>query len=178
VLPVGPRARVAPGDGCAVTGPLRVSTERALRYTAGEGALPTPAKEGKLGSSRRPPADAVASNEEGKSVSLSLDAFESTDNDVPLGPGSHPIVGKSDTGESKPREFLADVGFGERAIFNATGGTLKSERFETKRVAGAFTLDATGMVRCTPQLHVEGTFDIPCRGGMLESACEADKAKR
>jgi len=27
-------------------------------------------------------------------------------------------------------------------------------------------------------LHVEGTFDMPCRKGLLQGACQSDKAEQ
>ena len=64
------------------------------------------------------------------------------------------------------------------AAFNApTAGTLTITRFDDKGIAGSFSLQAED--RMQPRtVKIEGTFDMPCRGGMVEGGCRANKAIR
>lgn len=105
-----------------------------------------------------------------------LDAFNSTDKEMPLGPGSYPVVSKSNDGKTKPGTFIAGSIIYDRKIFTATGGSVKLDRFDMAGVAGSFVVEGKEIVMGNRPLHLSGTFDIPCRGGMLEGACTAHKA--
>ena len=95
---------------------------------------------------------------------------------MPLGPGTYSIVGKS-SGEVRPGQLLAGPLSFNRVMYDATGGSLKLERFNMDGVAGSFVIDAVEEFSRGKPVHLEGRFEIPCRGGMLESECTANKAK-
>jgi hypothetical protein len=124
------------------------------------------------------PLDIQCTSDQGTKVAVVLDAYGSSEKDVPLGPGSYSIVGKTGGGKPKAREFLANIAFGKSGLFDATGGTLKIDRFDDQGVAGSFSVDAHEIVTGARPVHIEGTFDLPCRGGMLEGACKAKQASR
>jgi hypothetical protein len=107
---------------------------------------------------------------------VSLAAFSSTEKDLPLGPGSYPIVGKA-SGEVRPGQFLAGTLAYDQGMYDARGGTLKLDKFDTDGVAGSFVIDGVEALNGSRKIHLEGTFEIPCRGGMLETECKANKAR-
>jgi hypothetical protein len=107
-------------------------------------------------------------------IAISLAAFNSTEKDIPLAPGTYRIVGKQQ-GEVQPGQFLAGALQFNGRLFDATGGTLKIEDFDSSGVKGSFTIDGKETQAASAKMHVEGTFEIPCRGGMLESDCKANK---
>ena len=45
-------------------------------------------------------------------------------------------------------------------------------------VAGSFVIDGNEILMGSRPMHVEGTFDMPCRQAMLESACQSGKAEQ
>src|SRR4029078_11181547 len=94
----------------------------------------------------------------------------------PLGPGTYPIVGKSG-GEVQPGQILAGSLTYGTGMYDARGGTLKLDRFDTDGVAGSFVIDGVEALNGSRKFHIEGTFEIPCRGGMLETECRANKAR-
>jgi hypothetical protein len=121
------------------------------------------------------PLDINCGSEGQPQIAISLAAFSSAAKDVPLAPGTYRIVGKAG-GAVKPGEFLAGALLFNKRMFDATGGTLKVEDFDASGVKGSFTIDGRESVSGSAPLHIEGTFAIPCRGGMLESECKANKA--
>ena len=52
------------------------------------------------------------------------------------------------------------------------------ERFDSEGVAGSFQIEAAQVAGGDRIFKLDGTFDIPCRGGPLESKCTANKAIR
>jgi hypothetical protein len=38
-------------------------------------------------------------------------------------------------------------------------------------------IDGVEALNGSRKIHLEGTFEIPCRGGMLETECKANKAR-
>jgi hypothetical protein len=121
------------------------------------------------------PLDINCSSDEAPEIAISLAAFSSSAKDVPLAPGTYRIVGKA-TGSVRPGQFLAGALKFNKRMFDATGGTLKIDDFDTSGVRGSFTIDGKEILARGAPLHIEGTFEIPCRGGMLESDCKANKA--
>jgi|SRR6185295_2615454 len=109
-------------------------------------------------------------------IGLSLAAFSSTEKDFPLGPGTYRIVGKSG-GEVRPGEVLAGALLFDNHEYDATGGTLVVERFDMEGVAGTFRIDGIESLARNQRLQIEGSFEIPCHGGMLETECRANKVK-
>jgi hypothetical protein len=122
------------------------------------------------------PLDINCSNEGPPEILVSLAAFSSTEKDVPLGPGTYPIVGKT-SGEVQPGQILAGALTYNKGMYDARSGTLKLERFDREGVAGSFVIDAVDALNGSRKIHLEGTFEIPCRGGMLETECKANKAR-
>ena len=109
-------------------------------------------------------------------IGVSLAALSSTERDFPLGPGTYRIVGKTG-GEVRPGEVLAGVLLFDDHEYDATGGTLVIERFDMEGVAGTFRIDGIESLARNRRLHIEGSFEIPCHGGMLETECRANKVK-
>jgi hypothetical protein len=107
---------------------------------------------------------------------LSLAAFASTEKDLPLGAGRYPIVGKS-AGEVQPGQFLAATLTIGKGMYDASGGTLVLEKFDMEGVKGSFVIEGVDAVGGAKPIHLEGTFEIPCHGGMLETECKANKVK-
>jgi hypothetical protein len=122
------------------------------------------------------PLDINCSNEGPPRILVSLAAIASTEKDLPLGPGTYAIVGKA-SGEVQPGQFLAGGLAFKNAEYDARGGTLKIDRFDKEGVAGSFVIDAVEALGNTRRIRVEGTFEIPCRGGLLETECKANKAR-
>jgi hypothetical protein len=120
------------------------------------------------------PLDIHCSSNTGKEIAISLSAFSSTEKDVPLAPGTYSIVGKQH-GEVGPGQFLAGALLFNKRMFDATGGTLKIDDFDASGVRGSFTIDGKEILAGGAPLRIEGTFEIPCSGGMLESECKANK---
>lgn len=110
-------------------------------------------------------------------ISVSISAFTSTGSDIPMDSGEYQVVGKT-TGDL-PRGLFqaAPVMYGER-IFNVTRGTLSIGRFDSSGASGTFRLEGTEEGDGGAELELEGSFDIPCRGGTLENACEANRTVR
>ena len=122
------------------------------------------------------PLDINCSNDGPPEILVSLAAFSSTEKDLPLGPGTYPIVGKT-SGEVQAGQILAGALTYDKGMYDARSGTLKLDRFDTEGVAGSFVIDAVEALNGSRKIHLEGTFDIPCRGGMLETECKANKAR-
>jgi len=126
------------------------------------------------------PFDLVCGNDEDVKPSIKFDitAFDSTPADVPLQPGTYVIAAKASPAKNKPGEFIVGfMGFGE-SMFQATSGTLKIDRFDMNGAAGSFVIDGNEILMGSRPLHVEGTFDMPCRKGLLQGACASNKAEQ
>ncbi len=122
------------------------------------------------------PLDINCSNDGPPEIKISLAAMSSTEKDLPLGPGTYSIVGKA-SGEVQPGQVLAgSLAYG-KGEYDARSGTLKIDRFDMDGVAGSFIIDGVDALNSSRKLHLEGTFEIPCRGGMMETECRANKAK-
>ena len=63
-------------------------------------------------------------------------------------------------------------------MFAGKSGTLKLERFDAEGAKGSFTIDGNEILTGSRPLHIEGTFDMPCRKGLLQGACKSDKAEQ
>ncbi len=122
------------------------------------------------------PLDINCSNDGPPAILVSLAALSSTRKDLPLGPGTYSIVGKS-SGEVKPGQILAGSLTFKKEMYDARSGTLKLDRFDMQGVAGSFVIDGVEALSGRRRIHIEGSFEIPCRGGMLETECKANKAR-
>jgi len=122
------------------------------------------------------PLDINCSNDGPPEILVSLAAFSSTKKDLPLGPGTYSIVGKA-SGEVKPGQILAGSLTFKKEMYDARSGTLKLDRFDMQGVSGSFVIDGVEALSGRRPIHLEGTFEIPCRGGMLETECKANKAR-
>jgi hypothetical protein len=120
------------------------------------------------------PIDITCSADGPPDVAISLAAFSSKEKDIPLKPGTYEIVGKSGA-EVKPGEVLAGALTFNKGMYDATNGTLKLEKFDMEGVKGSFTINGREALTGAKPILIEGTFSIPCRGGLLESDCKANK---
>jgi hypothetical protein len=112
------------------------------------------------------------------SIAIVIVTYDSKVTDVPMAPGTYPIAAKAGPGKNKPGEFIVrSLNFGE-SMFEAKSGTLKIERFDAEGAKGSFTIDGNEILFGSRPLHVEGTFDMPCRKGLLQSACKSGKAEQ
>ncbi|MEJ0087359.1 MAG: hypothetical protein WDO72_16930 [Pseudomonadota bacterium] len=120
------------------------------------------------------PIDITCSSDGPPGVSVSLAAFSSKEKDIPLRPGTYQIVGKSGA-EVKPGEVLAGALTFNQGLYDATNGTLTIEKFDMEGVRGSFTINGREALTGAKPILIEGTFSMPCRGGLLESDCKANK---
>jgi hypothetical protein len=95
--------------------------------------------------------------------------------DVPYGPGTYPIVPRSKDSNAPKGFWVYPLMYGE-SIFEATGGTLTITRFDTNGIAGSFHVEGAEHMTGTRAISIDGTFDVPCRGGATEEKCTAGKA--
>jgi len=97
--------------------------------------------------------------------------------EFPFAPGTYEIVaGGSEKYGNEPKAIYGNFMYGDSTLWK-TAGTLTITRFDDKGIAGSFSLVAED--RLQPRtLKIEGTFDMPCRGGMVEGGCRANKAIR
>jgi len=120
------------------------------------------------------PIDITCSSDGPPDVSVSLAAFSSKEKDIPLKPGTYQIVGKSGA-EVKPGEVLAGALTFSKGMYDATNGTLKIDKFDMEGIKGSFTINGREALTGAKPILIEGTFAMPCRGGLLESDCKANK---
>jgi len=79
---------------------------------------------------------------------------------------------------NKPREFIVGTFLLDKKMFAATGGKLKLDRFDADGAAGSFVIEGHEILMGSRPLQLEGTFDMPCRKGLLQSACASNKAEQ
>ncbi|MEO8062977.1 MAG: hypothetical protein ABI821_09520 [Pseudomonadota bacterium] len=120
------------------------------------------------------PIDITCSSDGPPEVTISLAAFSSKEKDIPLKPGTYQIVGKSGA-EVKPGEVLAGALTFNKGMYDATNGTLELEKFDMEGVKGSFTINGREALTGAKPIMIEGTFAMPCRGGLLESACKVNR---
>ena len=111
-------------------------------------------------------------------VKFGITAFDSGPADIPLGPGTYVIAKKASPAKNKPGEFIVGVFLFNKSMFAANSGTLKIDRFDMEGISGSFTIDGNEILMGSRPLHLEGTFDMPCRKGLLQGACASDKAEQ
>jgi hypothetical protein len=119
------------------------------------------------------PLDLVCGNDDSvkPTVSVGIAAFDSGPADIPLATGTYVIAQKASPADNKPGEFIVTRFLFNDSVFEAKGGTLTIDRFDMKGVSGSFVIHGNEVLTGSRPLHVEGTFDMPCRGGQLQSAC-------
>ena len=120
------------------------------------------------------PIDITCSSDGPPDVAISLAAFSSKEKDIPLKPGTYQIVGKSGA-EVKPGEVLAGALTFKKGMYDAINGTLTLEKFDMEGVKGSFAINGREALTGAKPIAIEGTFAMPCRGGLLESDCKANK---
>ena len=115
------------------------------------------------------------SSNESPKVSISLSAPTSREENVPLVAAQYGIVGKN-SGAPLPGQFqVGTISVGDRR-FEVASGTLQISGFDTYGVRGSFQMQGSETGEDGEAFTLEGTFDIPCRGGSMEGECEANKA--
>jgi len=115
---------------------------------------------------------------DGKSeIALHLATWKLKEQDVPFGPGSYSIIPMPD-GDSRGRGgvIVSPLEYGGHGNWSVQSGALNISRFNDQGIAGSFSIYAKEHDVGDRSLRIEGSFNIPCRGGMLESDCRADKA--
>jgi hypothetical protein len=110
-------------------------------------------------------------------ILFTITAFDSSTGDVPLAPGTYRIAAKASPAKNKPGEFIVGGLSYEEGMFQATSGTLKIDRFDMEGIKGSFTIEGNEILMGSRPLHLEGTFEMPCRDGQLQSACQSNKAQ-
>ena len=131
-----------------------------------------------LADTKAPPLEiqCSAETEDGEmDVAAQLATYTLGEPEVPFGPGTYPIVPRSQE-QGAPKGFWAwPLMYGNTGMFEATGGSLTITRFDDKGIAGSFVIDGKEQVTGNRSLHLEAKFDMPCRGSILESKCAANK---
>ena len=120
------------------------------------------------------PIDLTCSTDGPPNVSVSLAAFSSKEKDIPLKAGTYPIVGKSGA-EVKPGEVLAGALTYSGGMYDATNGTLTIEKFDMEGIKGSFSINGREALTGEKPMLIAGTFEMPCRGGTMESDCKINK---
>ena len=121
------------------------------------------------------PLEISCTSNDSPNVSITLSAQNSTETDVPMGPGSYPIWGREQS-PVKGGQFLTTSLVFNGRTFDSRSGTITISEFTTEGVKGSFVLDGAEMnVADAEPIHLQGTFEFPCRGGMMESACTASQ---
>jgi len=126
------------------------------------------------------PLDLVCGNGDGDKpeIKFGITAFDSSMTDVPLGAATYKIAPKASPAKNKPGEFIVGVFLFNDRMFQATSGTLTLERFDMEGAKGSFVIDGSEILTGSRPLHVEGTFDLPCRKGLLQGACQSNMAEQ
>jgi hypothetical protein len=107
------------------------------------------------------------------SIAMSLAAFGSSTTDVPQRSGDYTVVGNAD--DLKPGQFLAGRVSLDQRTFVPTGGTITIDRFDMEGVRGSFRLEGKETGENGQDFRLSGDFNIPCRGGNMETLCEANR---
>jgi len=119
------------------------------------------------------PLEITCSSSESPGISITLSAQNATESDVPMAPGSYPIRGREQSAVKGAQFAMTSLSF-NGLDFDSKSGTITISEFTTQGVQGSFTLDGVQMnTEDAAPIHLQGTFEIPCRGGMMEGACTA-----
>jgi hypothetical protein len=118
------------------------------------------------------PLEITCSSADSPNISVTLSANNSTEADVPMAPGSYPIWGREQSAV-KGRQFLTTSLSYDGRTFDSRSGTISISEFTSDGVKGSFTLEGAEMNAGAAPISIQGTFDFPCRGGLMESECTA-----
>lgn len=118
------------------------------------------------------PLEITCSSGDSPNISVTLSANNSTEADVPMAPGAYPIWGRQQP-PVKGRQFLTKSLSYDGRTFDSRSGTISISEFTTDGVKGSFTLEGAEMNDAAAPIRIQGTFEFPCRGGMMESECTA-----
>lgn len=111
-------------------------------------------------------------------ILIEMVALGSSLTDMPLQTGSYPIVAMGSVGQNKPGEMAVGNLQFNGASFQAREGNLTLERFDSEGAAGNFVIEGREAGGENRVIRVEGTFDMPCRLGRMQNACQSNKAER
>lgn len=121
------------------------------------------------------PLEITCSSSDSPNITLTFSANNSTEDDVPMGPGSYPIWGREQT-PVKGKQFLTTTLVYNGRTFDSRRGTINISEFSSEGVKGTFTLEGAEMqTEAAEPINIQGSFDFPCRGGLMESECTASQ---
>jgi hypothetical protein len=89
-----------------------------------------------------------------------------------MGSGSYPIWGREQS-VVKGGQFLTVALMYNGRMFDSRSGTITVSQFDSSGVQGSFTLEGAEMNAEAAPIRIDGRFEFPCRGGLMESACTA-----
>lgn len=118
------------------------------------------------------PLEITCSSGDSPNISITLSASNSKEADVPMAPGGYPIWGRQQS-PVKGGQFLTKSLSYDGRTFDSRSGTISITEFTTDGVKGTFTLVGAEMNDAATPIRIQGTFEFPCRGGLMESACTA-----
>jgi hypothetical protein len=118
------------------------------------------------------PLEITCSSDSSPNITVTLSATRSTEADVPMGSGSYPIWGREQS-VVKGGQFLTVALMYNGRMFDSRSGTITVSQFDSSGVQGSFTLEGAEMNAEAAPIRIEGRFEFPCRGGLMESACTA-----
>ncbi len=115
------------------------------------------------------------SNNTSPAINVSFTSPTSKEENVPLVSGQYAVVGKA-SGAPLPGQFQAGTIVAGERRFEVASGTLQITGFDTYGVRGTFQLQGAEAGENGEAFALEGSFEIPCRGGSMESECDASSA--
>ena len=121
------------------------------------------------------PLEITCSSGDSPNVSITLSAPNATESEIPMAGGSYPIFSREQIA-IKGAQFMAKSLSFDGRTFDAQKGTITLSEFSSEGVSGSFTVEGVeqGTDDAAP-IRLQGTFDFPCRGGMMEGACTASR---
>jgi hypothetical protein len=132
-------------------------------------------KEAQASNFKAIPLQITCSSGDSPNITVSLSASNSTEDDVPLAPGSYPIWGREQS-PVQGKQFLTTSLSYNGHTYDSRSGTITISEFSSEGVAGTFTIEGAEMqTEEAEPINIQGSFDFPCRGGLMESACTASQ---
>jgi hypothetical protein len=132
-------------------------------------------KEAQAANFRASALEITCSSSESPSVSVTLSASNSTEEDVPMAPGSYPIAGRQQPAV-KGRQFLTMSLTYDGRTFDSRSGTFSISEFTSSGVTGTFTIEGAEMnTEEGAPIRIQGSFTFPCRAGLMQSECTANQ---
>jgi len=121
------------------------------------------------------PLEITCSSSESPAITVTLSASNSKDTEVPMGPGSYPIWGREQS-PVKGGQFLTATLSYDGRNFDSRSGTISISEFGSAGVSGTFSLEGAEMgTEDAAPIRIQGSFEFPCRGGVMESECTASQ---